>query len=58
MVQNLPANVEDARDIGLIPRSGRFSGEGHGNPLQYLAWVISWREEPGELQPIGLQRVG
>ena len=58
MVQNLPANVEDARDIGLNPRSGRFSGEGHGNPLQYLAWVIPWREEPGELQPIGLQRVG
>ena len=27
-----PANVGDA---GLIPRSGRSPGEGHGNPLQY-----------------------
>ena len=23
-----------------------------------LAWVTSWTEEPGWLQPIGLQRVG
>ena len=23
------------RDLGLIPRSGRSPGEGHGNPLQY-----------------------
>ena len=22
-------------DLGLIPESGRFPGEGHGNPLQY-----------------------
>ena len=32
VVKNLPAN---AGDMGLIPRSGRSSGEGHGNPLQY-----------------------
>ena len=25
----------DARDVGLIPRSGRSPGGGHGNPLQY-----------------------
>ena len=35
MVKNLPANAEDVRDTGLIPGSGRFSGGGHGNPLQY-----------------------
>ena len=35
MVKNPPANTGDARDIGLIPGSGRFSGVGHGNPLQY-----------------------
>ena len=35
MVKNLPANLGDARDMGLIPRSGRFSGVGNGNPLQY-----------------------
>ena len=32
MVKNLPANTGDA---GLIPESGRSSGEGNGNPLQY-----------------------
>ena len=26
MVQNLPANVGDARDVGLIPGSGRSPG--------------------------------
>ena len=31
MVKNLPAN---AGDTGLIPESGRSSGEGNGNPLQ------------------------
>ena len=25
----------NARDLGLIPGSGRFPGEGHDNPLQY-----------------------
>ena len=35
VIQNLPANEGDIRDMGLIPRSGRSSGRGHGNPLQY-----------------------
>ena len=35
MVKNPPANVGDSRDMGLIPRSGRSSGEENGNPLQY-----------------------
>ena len=35
MVKNLPANTGDARDLGLILGSGRFPGEGNGNPLQY-----------------------
>ena len=35
MVKNLPANAEDAGDLGLIPRSGRPSGGRNGNPLQY-----------------------
>ena len=26
---------EDIRDMGSIPGSGRFPGEGNGNPLQY-----------------------
>ena len=33
LVKNPPAN---AGDMGLIPGSGRFPGEGNGSPLQYL----------------------
>ena len=35
MVKNLPANAGDARDMGLVPESGRSRGVGNGNPLQY-----------------------
>ena len=35
VVKNLPANAGDIRDTGSIPGSGRSSGEGNGNPLQY-----------------------
>ena len=35
MVKNLPANVGDARGVGLIPGSGRSPGEGNSSPLQY-----------------------
>ena len=35
MVKNLTANARDMRDLGLIPGSGRVTGGGHGNPLQY-----------------------
>ena len=35
MVKNPPANVGDVTDSGSIPGSGRSSGEGHGNSLQY-----------------------
>ena len=28
-------NAGDARDLDLIPGSGRFPGEGNGYPLQY-----------------------
>ena len=35
VVKNPPANAGDARDMGLIPESGRSPGGGHGNPLQY-----------------------
>ena len=35
-VKNSPAcNAGDTGDVGLIPRSGRRPGGGHGNPLQY-----------------------
>ena len=35
VVKNLPADVGNARDVGLIPGSERSPGEGNGNPLRY-----------------------
>ena len=35
VVKNPPANTGDARDMGLIPGSGRSPGGGNGNPIQY-----------------------
>ena len=34
-VKNLPTDAGDARNTGSIPESGKFPGEGNGNPLQY-----------------------
>ena len=44
--------------MGLIPRLGRSPGEGNDNPLSNFAWRIPWREKPGQLESMGLQRVG
>ena len=57
LVKNLSASVGDAKDLGSIPWSGRSPGEGNGNHSSILAWKISWVEEPGGLQSMGLQRV-
>ena len=38
VVKNLPANAGDARDMGLIPGSGRSPGKGNGNQLQ-CSWT-------------------
>ena len=35
VVNNLPANAGDRKDLGSIPGLGRLPGGGHGNPLQY-----------------------
>ena len=35
VVKNPPANTGDARDMGLIPDSGKCPGVGNGYPLQY-----------------------
>ena len=40
-VKNLPAKAGTARDVGLIPGSGRYCGEGSDNSLRY-----SCRENP------------
>ena len=42
-------------DLGLIPESGRSSGEGNDNPLQYFCLEIPWTEESGGLQSMRLQ---
>ena len=33
--EELPASAGDARDVGLIPESGRSPEGGNGNPFQY-----------------------
>ena len=58
VVKNLPANVGDSGDVGLIPGSGRYPGGRNGNSLQYSCLEIPWREEPGGLQSIGSERIG
>ena len=35
MVKNPPANTGEARDVNLIPGSGRSLGVGNDNPLQH-----------------------
>ena len=53
------ASVYNVGDLGSSPGSGRFPGEGNGNPLQYsclenLMDGGSWCR----LLPMGSQRVG
>ena len=36
MKKNQPANAGDARDVGLIPRSGRSPGVGNGPTPVFL----------------------
>ena len=35
VIKNPPAKAGDLRDVGLVTESGRSSGGGHGNRLQY-----------------------
>jgi len=57
MVKNLPANVGNAGDMSSIPGLGRSPGGRSGNLSWYFCWEISWAEEPGGQQFMGLQRV-
>ena len=36
LVNNMPANEGDTRDVGLIPGLGKSSGEGNGKPFWYF----------------------
>ena len=58
-VKKLPAMQEHARDVGLIPGLGRYSGGGHGNPFQYSCLESlmnrgAWRATVHRLQRIRL----
>ena len=58
VVKNPPPGAGDLRDGGSVPESGSSPGRGHNSHSSILAWRIPQIEEPGGLQPIGLQRVG
>ena len=52
------ASVYNAGDLGSIPGSGRFPGEGNGNSLQYSCLENPMdREAWCRLLPMGSQRV-
>ena len=55
MVKKPPAN---AGDVGSIPRLGWEDplGKEMATCSNILAWKIPWTEEPGGLQPMGLQK--
>ena len=55
VVKNPPANAGEIRDMGSIPGSGRSTGGGHGNPLQY-----SCLENPihGQRNLVGYESIG
>ena len=57
MVKNLPTNAGDIRDTGPMLGQNDTTEEGMATHTSVLAWRIPWIEEPGGLQPIGLQRV-
>ena len=52
------ANAGDIRDTDSIPGSGRSTGGGHGNSLQYFCLENSRDREPGWLWSMGSLRAG
>ena len=48
----------NAGDLGSTPGLVRSPGERTGYPLQYSCQRISWTEEPGGQQSMGLQGIG
>jgi len=57
LVKNTPTTAGVARDMGLIPESGRSLGEGNDNLTSIPDWKIPWAEESGQLRCIGWQKV-
>ena len=58
VIKNLPVNAEDAEDtIGSLGRENPLEKE-MATHSSILALRIPWREEPGGLQSVELQRLG
>jgi len=57
VVKNPSADAGDTRDEAMIPESGRSSGGGNGNPLQYSC-LGNPLDRGAWLQSMGSQRVG
>ena len=58
IVKNPPANAGEARNVDLIPGSGRSPGEEMATNTTVLAWKIQGTEELCRVQFTGLQRIG
>ena len=59
MVKNLPATARDIKRCRFDSWVRKVLWQRAQPPtLVALAWRIPWTEEPGELQAMGLQRVG
>ena len=56
MAKNPPVNAGDTGDVGSIPGSGRFPGEGNGNPLQYSCLENSVDREAGRAAVHGVTK--
>ena len=57
LVKNPPTMQDttcNVRNLGSIPGSGRFLGEGNGNPLHILAWEIPEQRSLVGYSPWGL----
>ena len=62
VVKDMPANVGDVRDAGLIPGLGRSPGERYGNSFQYPCLENpmdrgSWRATIRSIEQGNTQRV-
>ena len=49
VVEDLPANAGDIKDMGLILGGEDPLEEGRATHSSILAWRLPWTEEPGEL---------
>ena len=58
VVKNLPVNVGNVRNMGLILGSGRSPGGGHGKPLQCSCLENLLDRGPWWVSCLGSQRVG